>query len=700
MQEVLTARAALRAALSALVVAASGPAASAITLGEVEVRSVIGEALDARIPVAAGPGEQLRGACFSFAPDAASELPAPVGATLELSGGRLRVRTKEPVQDPALTLGILIVCPGSDAATRRDYSILLDPPRVARATPSATTAVATLAARPGDTLQSLATQVFPREARARRAYLAAMRAQNPALADLSDTDPLPEDAQVALPDLRTFMRAAPAARSELAVAKRAAAAPAAAAPAAAVPAAAVPPAPRPKPSRAADEPPAPRERPKARAAEQAPTQAAAAGEAPPTAPRAGFRLKLSAPVVDLAPSRAMDERQRAALRARLTVLDSDDQTAAMLALQDSIRRLESRVSELQLRLASLPPPAAPATRAETPPAPPSEPATPPPSVEAKPATSVEPRPTASAEPKPEAAKAEPPAAAPSSEVERAPPTAAHAVPRPAYAKPWYESEWMWPGVLAGLALLLAVWVIVRRRAAGASFDEEPWEVAPEDGGAQTVMMVDDAPAYREASLPGEVVAEHDADALLATTRIPSEDNADLRRRYLEERFPEIVNGTLVLSDPASVVNAARLMHEDGAAPRAIELLQLAIERDPRPLAPWLALFEVFRRERLRADYAALGVRFMERHAATLEWRKVRYVGRELDPGNPLYEDTEPALSFDPAAERWLEASAAAGDATLAAELRGGLMAGAALNEHDLVPDPTPALRKSESLDLA
>ncbi len=59
----------------------------------------------------------------------------------------------------------------------------------------------------------------------------------------------------------------------------------------------------------------------------------------------------------------MNERQRAALRARLMVLDSDDQTAAMLAMRDSIRKLESQVRELQLKLSGMSRPrcAAPAT---------------------------------------------------------------------------------------------------------------------------------------------------------------------------------------------------------------------------------------------------------------------------------------------------------------------------------------------------
>src|SRR6185312_3033011 len=80
----------------------------------------------------------------------------------------------------------------------------------------------------------------------------------------------------------------------------------------------------------------------------------------------GFRLRLSAPVIDLAPSRAMDERKRAELRERLLVLESDDRTAAMLAMREDIRRLESQVRQLKLRLATLAPAAGPAPESAKP----------------------------------------------------------------------------------------------------------------------------------------------------------------------------------------------------------------------------------------------------------------------------------------------------------------------------------------------
>jgi hypothetical protein len=148
------------------------------------------------------------------------------------------------------------------------------------------------------------------------------------------------------------------------------------------------------------------------------------------------------------------------------------------------------------------------------------------------------------------------------------------------------------------------------------------------------------------------------------------------------------------------VNAARLLYKDGAVPRAIELLQFAIEQDAAREAPWLALFEIFRRERLVGEFGRLARRFAERHDISPAWRKVQRIGRGMDPGDALYQEADAAGSFDPKQEDWLGAFAAKGDAALAAELRERLMAEAAVRESDLRADPTPALRKSEDFTVA
>jgi hypothetical protein len=163
-----------------------------------------------------------------------------------------------------------------------------------------------------------------------------------------------------------------------------------------------------------------------------------------------------------------------------------------------------------------------------------------------------------------------------------------------------------------------------------------------------------------------------------------------------------------------VVKGARLFYEDGSLPRAVELLRFATEDRPDHLRPWLALFELYRLERLAGEYAELAGRFRDRHGATELWPKVRSFGRELDPANPLYQEPPmksletigprearrlAAAPVDPVAENWLEAPMDFENEVLATELRRALMARAAIQERDLVPNPMPALRSVEMFSV-
>jgi len=86
---------------------------------------------------------------------------------------------------------------------------------------------------------------------------------------------------------------------------------------------------------------------------------------------------------------------------------------------------------------------------------------------------------------------------------------------------------------------------------------------------------------------------------------------------------------------------------------------------------------------------------------------VQYFGREVDPGNMLYQDEAfksletigPSAArraqqskFDPLAENWLDAPDDFENEALANDLRKALMTGASIQEHDLIPNPMPALR--------
>ncbi len=756
----------LLTAAAALTLALAAPQARALSLGEPELRSALGESLDLRIPVTLSPGESIEPRCFSLASDAGTA-PGAVTISIERSLGatRLRIRSAAALTEPGLALRIVARCQGLAAEQSRDYSLSLQPPTLAARAATAAAALqeitATLIARIGDTLESIARAIFPDSRPARTNYIEALRQANPELAQLGQGDPVPPGSPIALPDLRTYAKNLPR-PMQPAVAER----PQAPAPSAR---SATPPRATPATAAATTPPREPAPRAAARPAAKSATQPAPAPStlAPstntstpkPAARReraGGYVLKLSEPVVDLSRSGAINERQRAQLRDRLLVLDADDQVAAFLALRNSVRQLESRVSELQLKLAGMPS-TFPALRPETAkPAPPKaemprpEPARiEPPRIE--PPKAVPPKieapkvePAKVVAPKVEAPKVEPPKVeAPKIQAPKTTPapvptvtakaTAPVAAPEPAKPAPdaldassatsgFVAGDWIRPALwalailLLGLAALLAAKLARRGRSASAGATEpveQPSTSLAEDGPIVVADEIAPAPAPAPDDTGGRAVVSSDAGLV---TRLAEGDTDDVRRRYIQERFPELANGTIGLDDPASVIKGARLFYEDGAIPRAVELLQFSMERRPAEVKPWLALFEIFRLEGLKGQYADLAHRFQAVHGKSDYWPKVQYFGREVDSGNALYraeafkslETIGPGAArraaaeqtFDPVTENWLNAPMDFENEVLANDLRKSLMSGAGVTEQDLVPNPMPALRNVEMFRVA
>jgi hypothetical protein len=744
-------RLSIRAVLAAAICAAA-PAWS-VSLGEVEVRSALGEPLDARVPLTLSPGETVDATCFGLARDTEPGVPVLTEGLLTVDRvadrTELRIRSSGAIFEPAMRIRVRAGCPGQPGEALRQYSMLLDPRHGDPVVANVPAVTASLDARPGDTLEGIATKIFPHNRAARDRYLQSMREVNPALASLGNTDPVPAGASVALPDLRTFARGAgtPVATAQ--------------APRAAEPTAESTPAPHAKAARRK-----PRtERQEAAAPRNEPRTAAA------RAPSNEFVLKLSGDSVDLSRTREVDERTRAQLRERLMILESDDQVAAVLALRNRLNQLEQRVNELQLKLAQMPAsfPERPATQPSTPPT--AQPATPPtaqtvtppdaqptppaasqaatppavqpvtpPTIEAPkppviaeapsappvaeapttsaPATTPEPAKEATQETKETAPASETknePAKSESAKSESSSAAAAAATPststgatapgaKPvmAGAKPdsfaqlrsLLQAYGLWALFIAVLALMMLLgWRLTHRAAPEYESDEEAWEQPP--------------PTEPRTAGAGEETYDPEKTQALAAPDAPA-----LRRRYIEERFPEVSAGTLSLDDPASVVKSARLLYEDGAMPRAVELLHFAIEENPGEVRPWLALFEIHRLERLTGEFAELARRFYERFGNTEYWRKVRYFGREIDPGNLMYREDVDALEtigpgtrkeaerFDPAHENWLDAPMDFENQVLANELRRALMGVAGIVDQDLVPNPMPALRDAEMFTVA
>jgi hypothetical protein len=158
----------------------------------------------------------------------------------------------------------------------------------------------------------------------------------------------------------------------------------------------------------------------------------------------------------------------------------------------------------------------------------------------------------------------------------------------------------------------------------------------------------------------------------------SGEDKERRRRYIEMRYPEVANGTITVDDPDSVINAARQYFEEGQVQSAAELLTYAFEEHPGQLRFWLALLEIYRLERMTAEFCALAARFRDFHSGTDVWPKVQHIGRDLDPSNPLFAAALGRLGlpvdreFDAIAENWLNAPMDFTSDVLMAELRRSL----------------------------
>lgn len=368
----------------------------AVGLGELELRSYLGEPLHLRIGVITQSGEEIDPSCFAVVNtsrgDAVVRRDVRI-ALIETRNARyLEIRGNSSFNEPIGTIAVRAACRG-DSGVIREYPILLDPApllaptattgatapreipsRATAADPnplSADTRAATAVAETtgatgrwtvyaGDTLNSLARGIYPGSRARQNQYIAALRQLNPELSGIGNDTPLYPNSQLVLPDLKALsaMRPGAAPRASSAVTSTASAD--------------TPPPPR-RPRATVERrpratPPPVRESKladKIADAKPTPAQQDAKPPAAATTPGEGFRLRVSGSEMDLARSKGVTDEERAYLRERRSLLDADDQTAQILALKNTVSQIEKRLNEMQLKLATLPAAAGAGTAAGT-----------------------------------------------------------------------------------------------------------------------------------------------------------------------------------------------------------------------------------------------------------------------------------------------------------------------------------------------
>lgn len=642
----------------------------ALGLGEIDLRSYLGQPLDARIPVLASADEPLEDGCFKLVngavtSDTGHATPAKLSFQQVGRNNILQIRSSSAVPEPAVRIQIEVSC-GNLSKISREYTLLLDPPEYAAT--RINLPAKPISAAPQANAISPADVIIQQTVVSNVPSVSGDTQFAPSPIDNATAPVIPNTAPRAVP------RRTPRPRTD-------APAPLAKAPARITPRAAAP-VPRPafKPSDDVKPP-----------VEKIPAPAPVASTSKP-ASGDGFRLKLSSSEMNLALTKTVTETDRQRLRARQLLLEnqSDDQTATILAMKNSIQQMEAQLAELRRQMAAkngapvgnvvgMPDLTPPAVSTVAPPAPPQ-------------------------------------AAAPVVEPTKA--VAAISIPA---AKPlpgkvataessagFSLSNWTVPALAASAGALLLIFGVnyFRRRSnknaayndlyadesnklkipaqQGGQFDENKlFEDAQIDDEDLEEILPPEPPSTPSAIKPPldlAVSATMVSDPRNSVIDVQTPDSFKLA--YLRERFPEIAQGSLRLDKPDSLIQAARLYYqEDNNSAKAAELLEYAIGEYPHEVRPWLAVFEIYRLENRKADFANLAQRFKAKFEHGGYWPKVQAIGRQLEVENPLYvaqefdtdHDLTDAASISAEAENWLNAPLDFTQDLLGNELRNALM---------------------------
>lgn len=328
--------------------------ADAAALGEILAQSAIGEPLRVEIALAGGGTPRDAGECLHLAPPPAvpDGLPWLAKGEVRVAGDRVVVTSPKPAFDPVLKLALEDRCA---AHLRREYALLLaypETPRAAAPRQAPATPAAPPAARhqrampaadraqawttaPGESIASLAHALFPKDAEARRRFVAATLKANPGLA-AAPSAALPAGTTLTIPDL-----------------------------------AHLPPAPGPRVARTAT--PTVAEPHAERRAEAKPTPKPAASEHVEAAPPADrlmlggdkgstddVGLRLSTEIADPQRATRTGDKERDVLRREQHLIMALDRiTETQLALSERIRRLEEiekTLTERALAVGAIPAP--------------------------------------------------------------------------------------------------------------------------------------------------------------------------------------------------------------------------------------------------------------------------------------------------------------------------------------------------------
>ena len=530
-------------------------AVEAAGLGNIRVRSALGERFDAAVTVTAGADESLSAACFQLiepngVDDVRSLRHARVDFQRTAQGGEVHILGREHEPEPLLNVALRLRCPEESArGVTRVYSVLLDPREYSKSVRQLQPAIPVVAAkaavpprsvigpssiwrvRAGETAEQLARRHYPRDAASREQFITDLWMLN---ADLpQDRNAfLPKDVFLALPPVSKATKARKSSPMPVAVGKPA------------------------------------KEK-----------QAKSAAERKEASSDSKFRLQIaSVPQGKLPPAVNLSEEEKLKQRERMLQQETDDQTAQLLLLKNRIAQLEKQIAEISN--------------------------------------------TASG------------AAAISSPAQKLSKTAG-------VSEPAREDDFPihWLLVALGSLFVGAIGFFVWRRwddkRKALFVEDEPFSFEPEPSAvAQEGAVMSPGPALHP------LASESESPAPVAVAKVLATEEW-------------VTSARMDVVEPETLAEEVSLLMAHGMARQAVDILQQEIKTRPQAVVLWMKLFEGCRLLGDSKLFAAQAQDFRARFLSEAWWQQVQSIGRELDPGNPLYQEDEalaplmPEVNFPP-----------------------------------------------------
>ncbi len=326
----------------------------------------------------------------------------------------------------------------------------------------------------------------------------------------------------------------------------------------------------------------------------------------------GFQLKISGEPLDASRIGKISPEERTFLLGSQKFLDSDDQMASILTLQNQVKQLQDDIGEMRAKLAQLGAPAHINASND--------------------AASNAPIETANAAVG--TAAIAPVAADKSVAVAASQPVS---VQKTTVTQKADWLAWAWPIGLLGLAII-ALTLGLRRYVRSKSVIE-PLQIFPDIVQIQPAPTDIPLPKTQPAS-PGETTIKIKAmaQAVVAAKTSPPQNTS-----------PQVAATLQTVSDAHAEVDAiieeAQLYAAFNHPQRAVKILLELLVDNPKKSEAWLLLLAILASLKSVQEFennARAFLRFNPQDTAS--WTTIQILGRTLNPDNPLYRDNSPALS--------------------------------------------------------